>query len=359
MKKLLKFALLAVLALGFTSCDDDDNNSPKPTPAPNWVGSVYVLSEGSYYNKIDGDLTSYNPAANSYANGVFKAINGRALTGTANDGIVYGSKLYITNTDENVVEVCEAKTAKSIKQIEIDGARCIKADGGYVYVTMFNNSTVAKVDTATLEVVATAATDANPEGLAILDGKLYVANSGYGYGNTVTVVNLADFSVAGTLTVPTNPVDVLTDGTNLFLACSGEYKSDWSGYEVNPAVYTLATDGTTTKLAEATIAAMGSGRLYFIDNNYYKTDKAYGFVNLSDNSVQAFYPSNGGFVSPYAIGVNPVNGDVYISAYSTKDSGGYIVPDYEANGFCVRFSSTGLQIDQFNVGLNPGTFIFY
>ncbi len=358
MKNILKIALLAVLALGFTACSDDDNDSPKPVIDPNWVGGVYVVSEGSYFNKIDGDLTTYDPVAHDVANGVFKAINGRALSGTANDGLVYGTKLYIANTDENVVEVCEAKTAKSVKQIELNGARCIKADGGYIYVTMFYENKVAKIDTTDYEVVATVETGAYPEGLAVLDGKLYVANSGYGSGNTVSVVDLATFTATSTLTVPTNPVDVLTDGKSLFLACSGEYAEDWT-YAVNPAIYTLATNGTTTKLADATIAAIGPGRLYFIDNNYYKTEIAYGYIDLNDNTVQKFVPSNGGFVSPFSIGVNPTNGDVYIGAYSTKDTEWGPVADYEAPGFCTRFDKTGLQIDQFKVGLNPGTIIFY
>ena len=358
MKNILKIALLAVLALGFTACSDDDNDSPKPVIDPNWVGGVYVVSEGSYFNKIDGDLTTYDPVAHDVANGVFKAINGRALSGTANDGLVYGTKLYIANTDENVVEVCEAKTAKSVKQIELNGARCIKADGGYIYVTMFYENKVAKIDTTDYEVVATVETGAYPEGLAVLDGKLYVANSGYGSGNTVSVVDLATFTATSTLTVPTNPVDVLTDGKSLFLACSGEYAEDWT-YAVNPAIYTLATNGTTTKLADATIAAIGPGRLYFIDNNYYKTEIAYGYIDLNDNTVQKFVPSNGGFVSPFSIGVNPTNGDVYIGAYSTKDTEDGPIADYEAPGFCTRFDKTGLQIDQFKVGLNPGTIIFY
>ena len=359
MKKILKFALLEVLALGFTACSDDDNDSPKPVIDPNWVGGVYVVSQGSYFSKIDGDLTTYDPVARDVANGVFKAINGRALSGTANNGLVYGTKLYITNTDENVVEVCEAKTAKSVKQVELNGARCIKADGGYIYVTMFYENKVAKIDTTDYEVVATVETGAYPEGLAVLDGKLYVANSGYGSGNTVSVVDLATFTATSTLTVPTNPVNVLTDGKSLFLACSGQYAEDFTYYVVNPAIYTLATNGTTTKLADATIAAIGPGRLYFIDNNYYKTEIAYGYIDLNDNTVQKFVPSNGGFVSPFSIGVNPTNGDVYIGAYSTKDTEDGPIADYEAPGFCTRFDKTGLQIDQFKVGLNPGTIIFY
>ena len=64
MKKLLKFALMAVCAFGMTACSDDDNNKPiidPVEPSVNVTG-VYVLSQGNYYSGLNGDLTYYNPA---------------------------------------------------------------------------------------------------------------------------------------------------------------------------------------------------------------------------------------------------------------------------------------------------------
>ncbi len=359
MKKLLKFALMAACAFAMTACSDDDNDKPVIDPVDPGVNvtGVYVLSQGNYYSALNGDLTFYNPATSDYTNGLFEAVNGRAFGGTANDIVAYGSKLYIANTDENVLEVADAQTVKSIKQISLSGARRIVANDGYIYVTSFYGNNVTKVDTTTLEIVGTVETGTYPEALAIQGGKLYVANSGYGSGNTVTKIDLANFTVDATLNVPVNPVDIYSVHDQLYLGCSGEYNDDWT-YKVNPAVYALATDGTTTKLVEATASAAGLDDIYFFDNNYYKTELTFGRISAIDQSVKNL-TFDKPVVYPCAIAANPQNGDIYITGYAEKDNGsGYYSADYNSPGTCYRFSADGMKLDQFPVGISAGRIVF-
>lgn len=360
MKNLWKFALLFAGALTFTACSDEDKN-PNPDPDPVvTVTGVYVLSEGNYNNNIAGDLTLYNPETKEVSNGLFKSVNERALSGTSNDGVVYGSKLYIANTDENIIEVCDAKTARSIGKINLNGARCVEPYDGKIYVTSFTGAKVAKIDTTSLAVEATAEVGDNPEGLVISNNKLYVANSGYGMGNTVTKINLANFEVEATLTVPTNPVDVFAEGNELFLLSSGKYKADYSGYEENPAIYAMTADGVTTKICDATIAAIGGGKIYLVDNNYYSTTGiGYQVYDIATKQVGAWELEEKPF-SPYAIGVNPSNGDIYVTSHNSIDYGtGVLYPDYSGNGYTLRFDKDNKKLDRFNIGVNAGTVIFF
>lgn len=353
--------MVAVCALMLTACSDDDNN---PTPpgdgdTPKTTTGVYVISQGNIYSSIDGALTYYNPLNSDNTTRIFASANGRALKGTPNNGLVYGSKLYIACTDENLIEVADAKTAKSLKQIPLQGARRIIADGGYLYATSFFGNVVAKIDTAELAVVQTVETGTYPEGMAVMDGKLYVANSGYGYGNTVSVINLADFTAEEPLTVPTNPIDIYNCGGTLYLRTSGEYNSDIFTYEVNPAIYMLR-DGTSTYLADATICAAGKDCLYFIDDNYYKDAKTFGRIKLSDNSIEPLRLDYGGVPHPFAIAEEPATGDIYITSYSDVVYAGEIhAADYNSDGYCVRFDKDGRHLDQFVVGVSAGAIIFF
>ena len=358
MKNIWKLALMAVCVFGMTACSDDDNDKPIIDPVnPVVVNGVYVLSQGNYYSALNGDLTVYNPSTSDYTNGIFASANERALGGTANDAVVYGSKLYIANTDENVLEVADAKTVKSIKQLPLSGARRIIVDGGFLYVTSFYANNVSKIDTTTLEVVATAETGTYPESLVIQNGKLYVANSGYGSGNTVTKIDLASFAVEATLTVPTNPIELYSLNGQLYLRTSGAYLADYSGYEVNPALYAMAEDGTTTYLADCTISGQGIDYIYFIDDNYYKTDDTYGRVGA--NGVESVVLDRP-VPYPCAIAQNPANGDIYITSYAEKDyGGGYYGADYNSPGNCVRFSVDGVKLDQFPVGISAGKILFF
>ncbi len=361
MKNIFRFALPALASLCLVACSDDDNNgSSNGSGTTTTVKGVYVLSEGSYYSKLNGDLTSYDPETKVCTNSVFESANERSLTGTCNDGLVYGSKLYIANTDENLIEVVDAKTAKSLKQITLKGARCLEAYNGNIYATSFYDNQVVKIDTTNYSITGTVATGAYPEGMAVLGGTLYVANSGYGSGNTVTTVDLGTFKLKGNITVSTNPVEFATDGTTLFLLCSGKYKADYTGYDENPAVYTLDAEGAATKIADATNMALGNGSLYLINNNYYSTTGiTYSVYSLSTKAVAAWTPSELPF-SPYTIGVNPTNGDVYIASYNSIDYGdGKLNVNYNGDCYVMRYDKNGAKLDKFACGVNPGTIIFF
>lgn len=112
MKNIWKLTLLAVAAFCLASCSDDNEGKSGDNKKPENIKGVYILSEGNSYKGINGDLTAYDPETKTCTNGIFKNVNQRALSGTSNDGIVYGSKLYIANNDENIVEVVDAKTAR-------------------------------------------------------------------------------------------------------------------------------------------------------------------------------------------------------------------------------------------------------
>ena len=113
-----------------------------------------------------------------------------------NDIAIYGGRLYAVINCSNKVEVMDKWTARRIGQIDIPNCRYIKFDGGYAYVTSYagpvvtNNPNydqigyVAKVDTATLQVMARCEVGFQPDELEIVNGRMYVANSG-GYMSDV------------------------------------------------------------------------------------------------------------------------------------------------------------------------------
>lgn len=138
---------LAVLLLGtavMTSCSDD-NDGPE-TYLQEYSTGAYVVNSGNMYSKIESSLTAIDYASSTATQKVFKAANGRPLGDTANDGIVYGNKIYLAVDQSNTIEVIDKKTKRSIKQIKTtellgnaEGVhpRHIIADGGKVYFTTY------------------------------------------------------------------------------------------------------------------------------------------------------------------------------------------------------------------------------
>ena len=132
----------------------------------------------------------------------------KELGDVGNDIQIYGSRLYAVINVSHLVEVMDVHTAKHIGKISIPNCRYITFKGQYAYVSSYAGPVqidpnarlgyVAKVDTATMKVVAECTVGYQPDELVIVGNKLYVANSGGyrvpNYDRTVSVIDLDTFT---------------------------------------------------------------------------------------------------------------------------------------------------------------------
>ena len=208
-KYLLSFAVMMGTVL-LTGCLSDNDNKNSSVDYVVTTGAL-IVNNGSSSSKIDGSLTfldfSTNPV--SVQQNVYRTANGVSLGGTPNDVYVYGNKIYITGSDENVVFVLNKSNFKQIKKIstvadmgEAEGVtpRHLKAYDGKVYVTTYGGY-VGVIDTLSLNISNMYKVGSAPEGMALggtsdTDVSLYVANSDYGNGNgSISKISLATGSV--------------------------------------------------------------------------------------------------------------------------------------------------------------------
>ena len=118
----------------------------------------------------------------------------------------------------------DVATAKRIKVIDIniDNPRFITFAKGKAYVSAYGSSLngfVAEIDTATYEISRTVEVGRQPEQLAVVDGKIYVANAGWvspsgiapDYETSLSVIDLNSFSLIKRIEVGTNLLHVKVD----------------------------------------------------------------------------------------------------------------------------------------------------
>jgi len=347
---------LAITTL-FSSCSKD--NDINPDEQENGPG-LFILSEG-LFNANNSSLTYYNFGAQVTVADKFKARNGRGLGDTGNDAGVYGSKMYIVVNVSNTVEVVNARSAISLKQIPItNGAvgrqpRYVVFNKNKAYVSSFDG-TVAVIDTASLEVEKYIKVGRNPERMAIANGKLYVANSGGldfpNYDKTVSVVDLTTLVETKKITVTANPRGVYADQYgDVYVLSTGNYE------DVAPAMTIIdsKTDVVTKTFANFSAAAMAiNGDLAYIAGNDY--DANYNSVpfikifNVKSETVtsEQFITDMTAVVTPYGINVNPLSGDVFVTD----------AKDYQTNGTVFCFGSNGVKKYSLTTGINPNTVVF-
>ena len=369
---------LAVLLMGtavMTSCSDD-NDGPE-TYLQEYSTGAYVVNSGNMYNKIESSLTAIDYASSTATQKVFKAANGRSLGNTANDGIVYGNKIYLAVDQSNTIEVIDKKTKQSIKQIKTtdllgkaEGAepRHIIADGGKVYFTTYGGY-VAAVDTINFVLADKYKVGSCPEGLVIGNGNLYVANSNYGAGGgNISCINLSNDNVetkniegvnnptsiyyaSNVLYVLDNPVygpapDYATTGENALRAVSFAEGKSQKVADGNYAV--CVTPGTTTRTPQLVRS------YFFVLNAPYGGTPSVSVLAAGSTQPQALTLSEMP-VSPCGIFADPLNGHIFVLSYKMGDNG---YADYNGNGYVVEYDSAGQKQHEYETGVGSCAMFF-
>ena len=369
---------LAVLLMGtavMTSCSDD-NDGPE-TYLQEYSTGAYVVNSGNMYNKIESSLTAIDYATSTATQGVFKTANGRSLGNTANDGIVYGNKIYLAVDQSNTIEVIDKNTKKSIKQIKTtellgnaEGAepRHIIAGDGKVYFTTYGGY-VAAVDTTDFALQKKWQVGNYPESLVIGNGNLYVANSNYGYGGgNISCINLSNDNVetkniegvnnptsiyyaSNVLYVLDNPVygpapDYVTTGENALRAVSFVEGKSQKVADGNYAV--CVTPGTTTRTPQLVRS------YFFVLNAPYGGTPSVSVLAAGSTQPQALTLSEMP-VSPCGIFADPLNGHIFVLSYKMGDKG---TPDYNGNGYVVEYDSAGQKQHEYETGVGSCAMFF-
>ena len=371
---------LAVLLMGtavMTSCSDD-NDGPE-TYLQEYSTGAYVVNSGNMYNKIESSLTAIDYASSTATQKVFKAANGRPLGDTANDGIVYGNKIYLAVDQSNTIEVIDKKTKQSIKQIKTtellgnaEGAhpRHIIADGGKVYFTTYGGY-VAAVDTTSFALQKKWQVGSYPEGLVIGNGNLYVANSNYGAGGgNISCINLSNDNVE----IETKNIEGVNNPTSIYYASNVLYVLD------NP-VYGPAPDYAATGENALRAVSFTEGKSQKVADGNYAVCVTPGVTTRMDvvppyyfyvlNAPFGSTPSVSVFVAgtiqpqamtlsempvkPCGIFADPLNGHIFVLSYRLGDKGN---PDYNGNGYVVEYDRAGQKQHEYETGVGSCAMFF-
>lgn len=357
LKKFIYGAVCALCALSLASCEDEpDDNIVGPDPAPKSVGA-YILNQGTQGYGIPGSLTfiGYNGTTQQE---IFKAANGRVLGSTPQCAVAYGSRIYIGDSQSNLIEIIDATTYKSEKTItlaeaEANTPRSMVAKDGKVYVSMYTGQ-VCRLDTASLAIDATVAVGPNPDKIAVHGNYLYVPNSDglnwmVGYGTTASKIDLATFKVEKTFEVGLNPTEFISNGADLFLLCKGNYG------DVASTVYAVKADDTLEVVAEATIVAVSSEKLYYINAPWGAPEPECYAYDIQTKASKRILADN--FVdAPEGMAFDPLVSTLVITSNTVDPATGNT--DYSAPGYVNIYDANLNLVTTAPAGVTP-SFIFF
>jgi hypothetical protein len=350
---------------------EDENTGVKAVTSE--VIGMYVLNEGNMgSNKCTLDYLdlSANDSTIHYNRNIFAERNPnevKELGDVGNDIQIYGSRLWLVINCSNKVEVCRASDAVKIGKIGIPNCRYVTFDGGYAYVSSYvgpvainsdaPRGRVYKVDTLTLQKVDSVVVGYQPEEMAVIGGKLYVANSGGyrvpEYDHTVSVIDLASFTEERQIDVAVNLHRCRTDKYGqLWVSSRGDYYDNPSG------LYWLQSDAHgqmqlkgKMDMPVSDLCIVGDS-LYYLGTEFNYTTMNYeqslGIMNVRTHEIvtsQLTIPSQSwSIVQPYGIIVHPTNRDFYL-----MDAKNYV-----SSGSLLHFNADGSFDYMVRTGDIPG-----
>ena len=348
--KNLFIGIAAVTALASCHKDKINPNTDKPVdPLTNKAG-IYILNQGNF-NANNSTLTYYNYASKLLVPDQFKAVNARGLGDTGNDIKIYGSKMYIVVNVSSTLEVVDAKTAKSIKQISLVNntvARQPRSVAFYKNMALITSydGTVAVLDTASLAITKYIQVGRNPEQLVVANNKLYVANSGgLDFGNpdkTVSVVDLTTLTETKKITVGVNPVSLAADSYgDVYVISFGDFD------KILPSMTIINTATDVVKKQSDLAAAYGTPIIISGDFAYFITsDNKIQVYNVKTETVDrtSFITDATVVTTPFGLKIDEETGELFVTD----------AKDYKSNGEVFAFDKTGKKEYSLTTGISPG-----
>ncbi|MBF9223653.1 DUF5074 domain-containing protein [Hymenobacter ruricola] len=360
--KYLAISLLAVA--GLASCSPDDEPVVAPVQDAN---NVFVINEGNV-GRSNGSISLFNPANKALSLDLFRAVNGRETGDVVQHMAIANNRAYLVANNSNKIEVVSLPDFRSVGVVRsrLKGPRYflpVSATRGYV--TQWGDYTgsasrIKIIDLGTLAVVDSIDTGLRPERLLLLNGKVFVANSG---SNTLTVIDPATNRVTSTLVVGDAPNSLAVDKNGLLWVLCGGNVVYTPTFDVD---YTTTTPGKLVSVnaaagAVAGTRTFGSNRLQPTDLHLspagdqllFRAADAMTYtgpvfrLGIADAALPAFTAP---FIrrNLYGLGVDPNTGVIY------GGTGTFLGTDK-----MIRYQSSGAALDSAAVGAGPNGFVFY
>ena len=386
---LSKLSLLSLIILLLSACRNDvmivpmeDINTGGKTTKSEIIG-MYLLNEGNMgSNKATLDyldLSGKDSTVHYYRN-IYSERNPStvmSLGDVGNDCQIYGSRLWLVINCSNKVEVARAADAVRIGKVNIPNCRYVTFKDGFAYVSSYVGSvygvgsqesgdsrsplgSVFKVDTLTLQKTDSVSVGYQPEEMAILGNRLYVANSGgyqgmtgQGYESTVSVVDLSTMQETDKIEVAPNLHHLKADKYGqLWVTSRGNYMDESSN------IYWLEPDGNGNMRvgghldqSVSDLCIVGDS-LYFYGSQWSEVTMTntvtYGIINVRSHQVVTNTLSTAPEIQkirmPYGIIVNPLQRDFYL-----MDAKNYV-----SSGELLHFNADGTFDWKVKTGDIPG-----
>ena len=332
--------------------------SDETSDAPSLSDTQIAVGNGGNFSAQDGSLTIYSPAEDtSFRDDIDVAF--LHLIKVIDDRLYVVENTLADNAGR--ITAFEADDRTRIGQIQnVRPPRDIAVvsdEKAYVTnLTLDENfqpvaSTVSIVNPGTFAFIDTLAVGRNPEGIEVVNGRAFVANSA---DRTVSVIDTGTDTIEESVDLCTGPNAIFVDGDGeLAIVCQG---STPEVVFMNPETLAVndrvALDGSVSSAngTQAAYYSAGAEKLFIINGSAFdQTADSYYEVDTATNTFtgETELPASDRFIGITAVAYDNVAQELYLTRLPVNANGG---ADYNSAGAAFVLDRDGVPVDTFEVG---------
>lgn len=355
------YGFLAFLVLFLlTSCQKDPIREtpvdpPDPIPPASYTNGTFIINEGNF-NWANASITYINDSDRTVFQDIFRTVNGRSLGDVAQSMQVFNNRGFILVNNSNTVEVVSMDDFSSVNTISgFHSPRYIEfIDSSKAYVSNLLRD-ISVVDLQSMTIKKSIPVSSWTEGFVKYGNQVFVTSIGnYNEPSSqrdanVLVIDAKSDEIVDSIKTGVEPLGIVMDlKEKIWVLCTGGYDNfeEPTLIRINPELRTVEKvfpfpDAKETPSRLCINATRDT--IYFLKGGVYRMS-----VNALEIPAQPLIPSNGRVF--YGLGIDPANGQIYVSD----------AVDFVQSGYVYRFRSTdGVQLERFEAGRIPGSFCFY
>lgn len=352
MKRLVVLFLLAMLLSSLhTSCMKWEYGIEEEFATTG--DGLFITCEGNFQYG-NASLSYYDPTNRVVENDVFNRANAMKLGDVAQSMVIRDDVGWVVVNNSHVLFAIDVNTFKERGRItNLTSPRYIHfLSDEKAYVSQLWDNRIFIVNPKRYEIIGhidcpNMTMESGSTEQMVQYGK-YVYVNCWSYQNRILKIDTETDSVVDELVVGIQPAALVLDKNNkLWTITDGGYEGSPYGYEP-PSLYRI--DAETFAIEKVYHFALGdnTGELQLNregDMLYWLNDDVWAMSVDDENLPIRPFLQNRGTIY-YGLTISPDNGDVYVAD----------AIDYQQPGMIYRYSSDGVLLDEFYVGIIPGAF---
>jgi YVTN family beta-propeller protein len=344
-----KYAMIAAIGFLALSCNTDE----EVVPVGKYENGVLISNEGGFFES-DGSAGFFDLQTEETNNKVFETENGRPFGGLMQSIGIHGNIAYLIDNKGSRVEIVDANTFESLGTLHesLSGPRYFISEGQVGFVSnwgvlnfdtfQYDGPMLSILNTETNIITQTIEVPAQPEGMIISGGNLYVSSQG---SSTITVIDIESLEAIETIEVAFGPSHFVEDKNgNIWVTCM-----EGLLMKIDPRTNEVTEEIQVPNLL-GKLAIDGAGENIYLLTNTWAPDFSYTEnavlklnIGTPENQASIFSTKN-----LYGIGVDPESDIIYLANSNA----------FQGNGTIIRIDSNGTEIDNFPAGRGPNGFVF-